>query len=847
MADVRPDARDKRIEVLIRREFAQPIDPDGAVGLRAHLIDSTDGRFVLVAVARRGEWDATSWKLFFDYVSAHYSDRELPELVTPTEPPAVGRIAAGDAEHWRMLLCPTPGRPALPGSRASRTAGVAAARLRHAIAISPDTVTRLRSVATELTVDPSALLLTALNSVLFRWTGTSDFLVSIPVDSRGNHAAIGNYERSVLVRSGLSGDARFTDLVVRTDAAYRTASRHQNCGVATAATELGLDAPVAPTDVVFETRHRHEEFTLDGVAATRLLPVDATTDTALDVTVSLPRTESGGGDLDITCRTGTLEPAALRGLADAVVHLLGAALRTPNARIDTIELFGDDARSAVLAASHGPVVPVPAGTLVAMMEQSVAASPDHVALASDTEQLTYSELNARANRLAHSLIGAGIGTEDVVAVRLDGLTDTVTAMLGILKSGAAYLPIDPDYPSHHVDYLLDDAQPLRVVDALPADADLPDTNPTDDDRLRPLRPDNLAYVMYSSGSTGIPKGVLVSHRAIAEHLAGLREEFALDADDRLLQTSSIGFDASLLEIFHTLAAGARLIVPKSDAARDYPYIADLIVRHRATVVHMVPSMLRTFLLLSKVNEWIGVRHIPVGGEPLPGDVADRLGTVCDAALTNNYGPTEAIVSATRFPIVSGQGTRTVPIGTPNRNVYLYLLDSSLRLIPDGAVGEIYLGGNQLARGYANLPGRTAERFVADPFSDGGLLFRTGDLARRTGGGIIEFVGRADADVTIRGMQVDLGEVESAVTSHPAVEHCVVLPTETAEGRVLAAYLVTDATAPPVDLRAVHRHVAELLPEYLAPKAFAVIDEVPVTAHGKLDQLALPTATLLVDR
>ncbi|KAA0021551.1 non-ribosomal peptide synthetase [Antrihabitans cavernicola] len=843
LSDVSEGSRERRLQVLVRREFARPFDARSTAPLRAQLIDTDPATAVLVVVARRDRWDDACWNLLFAEIGEHYNGVRRADRTTILgylAPPA-DRLDDADIAHWRTALVPPPGQPALPGERAFRAPGPHRSH-RCVQALPPELVDRVRAAARELAVPSSTLLLAAYDSLIYRYTATTDFAVTLLTDARSDSSAIGNFDRSLLLRSTIGPTDSFADVVARTDRFRTAAAAHQHADIDRATAELGIARPARPGGLSFRTRPRVADPEFAGVDATRLPLVESTADLPVNFTVEFD--DATNAVVEAECWTGVLEPTALEQLTAAYVHLLTEALTDPTTPVDDLELFGPLTRDALVDASHGVLADTPPNTLIAMIEAQVAATPDHVALGSDDIQITYRELNRRSNQLAHSLIRDGIGTEDVVAIRVAGLADVVTAMLGILKAGAAYLPIDPDYPAHHVDYLLADARPVSVLDELPDLSDLPDTDPTDHDRIRPLRPANLAYVIYSSGSTGIPKGVLVSHEAIAEHMAGLREEFALAADDRLLQTSSIGFDASLLEIFHTLAGGAQLIVPKADAARDYPYIAELIVAQRATVVHMVPSMLRTFLLLSKVNQWLTVRHIPVGGEPLPGEVADRLATVCDAALSNNYGPTEAIVSATRFAIDDAQGARTVPIGKPNRNVYLYVLDRGLRLVPDNAVGEIYLGGNQIARGYANLAGLTAVRFVADPFVTGGLLFRSGDLARRRSDGNIEFVGRADTEVTIDGVRVELGEVESAVATHPAVAQCVVLPTETEEGRILAAYLVGQSGYGPIDLAAVHRHVALLLPEYLAPTAFAVIDEIPVTAHGKLDRLALPTPQVL---
>ncbi|MGH3969260.1 MAG: amino acid adenylation domain-containing protein, partial [Mycobacterium sp.] len=439
----------------------------------------------------------------------------------------------------------------------------------------------------------------------------------------------------------------------------------------------------------------------------------------------------------------------------------------------------------------------------------------------------------------------GVGTEDVIGLRMNASVEFIVAVFAVLKAGAAYLPIDPAYPADRIEYLIMDTNPYMVIGregfdaAEAAAAHLSDVTLAESVRLRPLRPANLAYVIYTSGSTGRPKGVAVSHEAIAEHLDGFIAEWSMTAGDRLLQSSSVSFDASLADIFVTLSVGAQLVVPKPEALTDIGYVAELIQRHGVTVLHMVPSMLSTLLLLPQVSQWRQLRHVPVGGEALPGQVADQFAGRFDAELRNHYGPTEAVVCSTHQLVDKSYGSSMVPIGVPNRNVYTYVLDEELQPVPADVVGELYLGGAQLARGYLRRAELTAQRFVADPFNPGMRLYRTGDLVRRNGAGKLEFVGRADEQVKVRGFRIELGEIESVIVSHPAVRHCIVLAEDNELGPMLAAYVVPAAE---LDLDEVRAHAAKMLPAYMLPSAYALIPEIPRTVSGKLDKRALPAAT-----
>ncbi len=269
--------------------------------------------------------------------------------------------------------------------------------------------------------------------------------------------------------------------------------------------------------------------------------------------------------------------------------------------------------------------------------------------------------------------------------------------------------------------------------------------------MRPLLPDNTAYLIYTSGSTGLPKGVPVPHAPIAEYFRWFGTEYQVDTTDRLLQVASTGFDVSIGEIFGTLICGARLVIPRPDGLRDIGYLTELLHREGITSMHFVPSLLGLFLSLPGVNQWRTLRRVPIGGEPLPGEVADKFHATFDASLYNFYGPTETVVNATSYPVAGTQGNRIVPIGRPKINTQVHLLDDALQPVPVGVIGEIYIGGTHLAHGYHRRPAMTAERFVADPFTHGGRLYRSGDLARRNPDGDIEFVGRADEQVKIRGL------------------------------------------------------------------------------------------------
>ncbi|WUD57968.1 amino acid adenylation domain-containing protein [Nocardia sp. NBC_00511] len=803
-------------------------------------------------------------------------------------------IDDAELEFWRRELSPLPEPLELPGGSVAATVRTGESQ-RSVRELPRELSTRVDEFAGERGVDAFSVLLAAFDVLVYRYTGAVDFLVSVPVTTRDERstpahpgAPIGYFGNTVLLRAAVAVDPPFANLVTAVDNSWTHAGEHRQVGIDRVVHAVNPDRTVDRdgldhlVHLGFGVRRAPTGPALNGVAAARL----ELESTAPRVPLRLTVVRDGeGAYLEAEYRSGRFAPELIDRLLTHYVRLLADGTARPQSPVGALDLLGVAERAELLTLSEGERAPLPPTTLVALFEErahlaaatialvapaansravemvnasGASASPDASVAASSPAsvladlELTYGELNRRANRLAHWLIGRGIGTEDVVALRLSNSVEFVVAVLAVLKAGAAYLPIDPAYPDERIDFLIADAAPRLVLGRVELDAaeelaaDRPEHDPSDGDRLRPLRPGNLAYVIYTSGSTGRPKGVPVSHAAIADHLVGFTAQWGMTAEDRLLQASSVSFDASLLDVFVTLTLGARLIIPRPGGFSDLAYIAGLMTRYGVTVLHMVPSLLRTFLSLPQVKDWRTLRFVPVGGEALLGEVADRFAGILDAELRNHYGPTEAVVSATHMPVRGPQGSRIVPIGGPNRNVDLYLLDARMRLVPPGVIGEIYLGGTQLARGYLARGAATAERFVADPFRPGARLYRTGDLARRNLAGELEFVGRADEQVKLRGYRVELGEVQAALATHPQVRDCVVtMSGDTSLGPVLAAYLVPESTALEVD--SVRAHAAATLPEYMVPTAFALIDAIPLTEHGKLDRRALPAPVRLTAR
>ena len=497
-----------------------------------------------------------------------------------------------------------------------------------------------------------------------------------------------------------------------------------------------------------------------------------------------------------------------------------------------------------------------------LVEAQVERSPGAVAVRFEGKELTYRELNERANRLAHRLVQLGTGPSCLVGVSLDRSFEMVIALLATLKAGGAYVPIDPGYPAERRAFMLADSRPrvlltqrslldrglgggapeletqgiaVLCVDEPGSWSEGPATNPE-----RRAGPDDLAYVIYTSGSTGKPKGVEITHRAIVNHQLWMQEAFAFTSADRFLQLSPFSFDASVCEFFSPLAVGACLVMARPGGQRDSAYQVKTIVEEKITTVQFVPAMLRAFLEVPGVEACRSLVRVIAGGEALPLQVCKLYRERLGGTLYNTYGPTEAAIDTTWCVCDPGSEDPVVPIGRPIWNVRTHVLDAELKPVPPGGAGELHIGGVGLARGYLNRPELTAEKFIPDHLGGepGARLYKTGDLARLRPDGMLEYLGRTDHQVKIRGQRIELGEIESALLRHPGVRDAVVVANREGTSDRLVAYVVPkEIPSPPAELKA---HLEKTLASYMVPAAFVTLDELPLTPSLKVDRKALPS-------
>ncbi|KHO23833.1 peptide synthetase [Mycolicibacterium setense] len=839
LSDKSERARKLRLEVLAQREFGTAFDLSTDSPLRISLIKTGPAEHVMLLVAHHIAWDDGSWRVFFTDLTRAYSGEQLAE--TPRVTVSVAADGGEDLAYWREVLANPPEPLELPGPAGSVVPNGFRSQ-RSTVRLSADTVARVSALARETGATPYMVLLAAFGALIYRYTHTDDFLIATPVLNRDTDETIGYYGNTVAMRLRPQGTDGFRELVAATRDTAIGAFAHQRVNLDRVVAELNPDrrhGAERMTRVSFGFREPDGGgFAPEGVTSERADLRGQHTQLPLGFMVEV---DADGAVVEAEHLTEVLDAELAAQMLRHFAVLLEGALAEPDRPLSRLELFTAEDAEWLRAVSTGESFETPATTLAALVTEQAARTPDATAVVYEGRHYSYRELNESANRLAHWLIEQGIGTEDRVAVLLEKSPELVITALGIVKAGAVYLPVDPTYPEDRLTYILSDSDP-KIVLREPVDGleDYPATDPTDAERVRPLRADNTAYLIYTSGSTGLPKGVPVPHRPIAEYFVWFGGDYQVTEDERLLQVASQSFDVSIGEIFGMLSAGARLVIPKPGGLGDIGYLTDLLRNEGITSMHFVPSLLGLFLSLPGVNEWRTLQRVPIGGEALPGEIADKFLATFDSLLHNFYGPTETVLNCTRYKVEGKQGARIVPIGTPKINTTIHLLDDALQPVPVGVIGEIYIGGTHVAHGYHDRPRLTAERFVADPFNPGGRMYRSGDLARRNADGDIEFVGRADEQVKIRGFRIELGEVSAAISVDPSVGQAVVVVSDLPSlGKSLVAYITPAADADRVEIDRIRARVTAALPEYMVPAAFVELAEIPITAHGKIDRRALP--------
>ncbi|MER5889423.1 amino acid adenylation domain-containing protein [Streptomyces sp. NPDC001941] len=753
---------------------------------------------------------------------------------------------ANDRAYWLERLAD---HPAVHGGDAHKSRRAQRAPLRHTDGVDQTAADTLKAGARRLRTSFAGLMIAAAALYRHRTTGEQEITVGLPVRARSDKRTLGiaGMTSNILpLRLTVGPGATVADLVAQTSRAIREGLRHQRYRYKDMLNDLGIvDGDLCGLHInvmAFDYDLRFGECT----TVAHNLGTGPVDDVRIDIY------DRAGMQINVDANPDVHDLSDAEAVARRYLHVANwLAAAEPDQLLAHAALMDEVERERVLVgwnATDADLVPV---TLPELFEAQVVRSPEAVAVVADGVSYSYAELDARANRLARTLISRGVGAESVVGVCLERGVDMVAALLGVVKAGAAYLPVDPEYPADRIAYVLETAGATTAVTDTAHAGLLPDgvRRVLTDDPVLPardpssprvdVRPDHPAYVIFTSGSTGRPKGVVVSHAGIVNRLAWMQGRFGLGADDRVLQKTPFGFDVSVWEFFWPLVEGASLVVARPGGHRDPAYMASVIGELGVTTVHFVPSMLEAFLAEPSVGELGSLKRVVCSGEALPVSVQERFfERLAGVGLHNLYGPTEVSVDVTAWECVPG--SQTVPIGAPITNTRTYVLDSALAPVPVGVAGELYLAGVQLARGYASRPGLTAERFVANPFTAGARMYRTGDVVRWNADGQLEYLGRVDEQVKIRGFRIEPGEVQAVVAAHPQVAQAAVIARQDAPGDVrLVAYVVPGTLGGSRLESSVREFAAGRLPEYMVPSAVVVLDALPLNANGKLDRKALP--------
>jgi amino acid adenylation domain-containing protein len=761
-----------------------------------------------------------------------------------------GGAAQESLEWWKKRLAGAPSLLTLPIDR-PRPPRQTFSGATESFVIPSAISDSLKEIARRERATLFVTLLAAFQTMLHRYTGTDDIVVGVPVAGRTRvetEGLIGLFVNMLAMRGDLSGDPTFRELLRKTrDSAFQGYS-HQDLPfdmvVESIHPQRNLSYPPI-FQVTFQVRNYPlEDMQLAGLEVEE---VDFDPGTSL-FDLSFEGSEKAGG---LFCKliynVDLFDRETIARMAGHFKTLLEGIVTDPDTHISRLPILTAAERHQLLIEWNDTGREYPRECVHRLFEQQVERTPDAVAISFEGDQLTYGALNERANHLAHRLVGLGVQPGALVGICIERSLELVVALIGTLKAGAAYLPLDPSYPTERLDFMLEDSgSPVLVtttslpekfttsgvrvvrVDALDAG---------DASSLQvPVKPDGDAFVIYTSGSTGKPKGVAISHGGWSNLLHAIRSEIEFSADDVLLAVTTFSFDIASLELFLPLVSGGHVVVASHEVVRNGAGLSDLISRSGATVMQATPA---TWAMMIELG-WSGEPRLKTisGGEALTRSLANKL-LERSAGLWNGYGPSETTIYSMIHRVGAGDGP--VPIGRPLANTMIHILDRQHELVPAGVVGELYIGGGGVARGYLNRPELTSERFVANPFATnpGERLYRTGDLARRRADGQVEYLGRADDQLKIRGVRVEPGEIEAALVNHSEIQRAAVVAREDAGGsKSLVAYLVSRNDRPPA-ASTIRSYLRESLPDYMIPSRFAFVASLPLTPSGKIDRANLP--------
>ncbi|MCV2516328.1 non-ribosomal peptide synthetase [Bacillus subtilis] len=755
-----------------------------------------------------------------------------------------------DRQFWLDRFADAPEVVSL-ADRAPRTSN---SFLRHTAYLPPSDVNALKEAARYFSGSWHEVMIAVSAVYVHRMTGSEDVVLGLPMMGRIGSASL-NVPAMVMnllpLRLTVSSSMSFSELIQQISREIRSIRRHHKYRHEELRRDLKL---IGENHRLFgpQINLMPFDYGLDFAGArgtTHNLSAGPVDDLSINV---YDRTDGSGLRIDVDANPEVYSESDIKLHQQRILQLLQTASAGEDMLIGQMELLLPEEKEKVISKWNETAKSEKLVSLQDMFEKQAVLTPERIALMCDDIQVNYRKLNEEANRLARLLIEKGIGPEQFVALALPRSPEMVASMLGVLKTGAAYLPLDPEFPADRISYMLEDAKPSCIITTEEIAASLPDDLAVPElvldqvvtqeiiKRYSPENPDvsvsldHPAYIIYTSGSTGRPKGVVVTQKSLSNFLLSMQEAFSLGEEDRLLAVTTVAFDISALELYLPLISGAQIVIAKKETIREPQALAQMIENFDITIMQATPTLWHA-LVTSEPEKLRGLRVL-VGGEALPSGLLQALQDL-HCSVTNLYGPTETTIwSAAAFLEEGLQGVP--PIGKPIWNTQVYVLDNGLQPVPPGVVGELYIAGTGLARGYFHRPDLTAERFVADPYGPPGTrMYRTGDQARWRADGSLDYIGRADHQIKIRGFRIELGEIDAVLANHPHIEQAAVVVREDQPGdKRLAAYVVADSAIDTAELR---RYMGASLPDYMVPAAFVEMDELPLTPNGKLDRKALP--------
>jgi amino acid adenylation domain-containing protein len=862
--------REARLFRLAQEETQCPFDLTHGPLLRATLFQLSETEHVVLVVIHRIVCDEASLGLLLSRLTSRYQARESGNSQEAAKIPLQYReVVTGDAapppaqlSYWKQRLAGAPSCVDLPTDR-PRPALQTFRGARQRIWIEAPLLERLRSLSQSRSVTLLSTALAVLNILLFRYSRQDDIVIGTRVSGRRRpefEKLIGPLENMLALRMDVSGEPNFTDLLTRVHEVTQGAFSHRDVRFETLVKQLCLERDLSrhPLFQIMFTMHDPAE-ELGFPPGVSLFEVENQTE-QFDLSVELAPKEN---ELEATFsyNLDLFDASTIERITNHFRILLESAAQDTGSKVSRMPLLAEAERHQLLVEWNDTRVEYPTDVpLNKFIEEQVEKTPESVAVIYESEQLTYRQLNNRANQLAHHLKKLEVGADVLVAVCMERSLELVTALLAILKAGGAYVPFDPEYPKERLETMLRDAAPpvvltqVHLLDRLPngvrgvfcLDLDWTSVASESPDNLpAAVSGENLAYAIYTSGSTGKPKSVPNVHKGIVNRLLWMQDMYTLTVRDRVLQKTPFSFDVSVWEFFWPLMTGATLVVARPGGHRDPTYLVNLIAEQGITTLHFVPSMLSIFLEAAGLERCRTLRQVFASGEALPFELQQRFFERLGAELHNLYGPTEAAVDVTYWACRPNSEQSIVPIGRPIANTQIYILDANLQPVPIGVAGELHIGGIGLARGYLNRPDLTAQKFIANPFgkTPDARLYKTGDLARFLADGNIEYLGRIDHQVKLRGFRIELGEIEAVLGECAGVRQSVVILREDNPGdKRLVAYLIA-APGQDLDVDRLRREVGDKLPEHMVPSRFVVVKGFPMTTSGKVDRQALPAPSL----